>query len=125
MSFLERIGYTPPSPSRLTLRPPDFKLELRNRGVRRVRDADNSVIEGIRTVSTALTDGTFKVLKKCENLRREFPGYVWDPKKQEKGEDAPLKGEGIKDHALDGTRYLLMRVLSRPALRLVAKDPRL
>lgn len=120
LRFLQRIGYTPftievdPSAA-------DFKLELRNRGVRRVHDADNSVVEGIRTVSTALTGGTLKVLRKVENLRSEFPSYVWDPKKQEKGEDAPLKA-GARDHGLDATRYFAMRVLGKQpqrALRLV------
>lgn len=102
----------------------DFKLELRKRGIRGVRDADNAVTDGIEVVSTALTSGTLKVLSKCENLRAEFPNYVWDKKKQEKGEDAPLKGEGTKDHALDALRYLSMRVLNRPSLQVVARDSR-
>lgn len=119
--WLNRLGYRHASvdvdPSAA-----DFKLELRRRGVRNVYDADNSVIEGIRTVSTALTAGTLKVLKRCAHLRAEKPSYVWDPKKQEKGEDAPLKGQGTNDHALDAERYVVMRVLAaapRRSLRVV------
>ena len=120
VGWLGKLGYAPSSvdvdPSAA-----DFKLELRRRAVRNVRDADNSVIEGIRTVSTALTAGTLKVLKGCEGLRAEFPSYVWDPKAQKRGEDKPLKNQDAKDHALDACRYLVMRVLNRPALRVLGK----
>lgn len=120
LRFLERIGFAPWSvevdPSAAA-----FKVELRKLGVRRIRDADNSVVDGIEVVSTALTAGTLKVLKKCEGLRSEFPSYVWDPKKQKLGEDAPMKGEGIKDHALDALRYGCMRALGRPHLQVLAK----
>ncbi len=118
--FIERTGYAPAAvlvdPSAAS-----FKAQLREDGVRRVRDADNAVIDGIRTVSTALTDGTLKVLTRCEHLRAEFPSYAWDPKAQEKGEDRPLKGAGARDHALDALRYLAVHVLSRPALQIVQR----
>lgn len=90
-----------------------FKVQLKRHGVGAVVDADNSVVDGINVVSSALTTGSLKVLEKCEGLRSEFPNYVWDPKKQKKGEDAPLKGEGTRDHALDALRYLSVRVLGR------------
>lgn len=118
-AWLKGVG----APSSIDVDPSaaDFKEQLRRDGVSKVRDADHAVVEGIRVVSTGLTDGTLKVLKKCERLRAEFPSYVWDPKKQKKGEDSPLKGQGVSDHALDACRYLCMRVLSRPDLRIVAK----
>ncbi len=115
--WLNRMGYHPTSievdPSAA-----DFKTQLRRDGITRIRDADNSVVEGIRTVSTALTEGTLKVLKRCEHLRAEFPSYVWDPKKQERGEDAPVKAN---DDCLDVTRYIAARVLSHPNLRALPK----
>lgn len=119
-AFIDRIGHTPQfvmvDPSAAS-----FKAQLREDGLRRAQDADNAVIDGIRVVSTALTNGGLKVLKRCENLRAEFPSYAWDTKKQEKGEDAPLKGEGAKDHALDALRYACMRAIGRPPLRVVSK----
>jgi PBSX family phage terminase large subunit len=121
-TWVKRIGYVPSSieidPSAAA-----FKVQLRTDGVWRIRDADHSVKDGIEVVSRGLTGGEIKVLRKCEHLIAEFPNYVWDEKKQERGEDAPLKNDN--DHALDALRYLAMRVLNRPALKLVRKDPRL
>jgi PBSX family phage terminase large subunit len=108
--FLERL---PVAPISIEVDPSaaSFKAALRDIGVRRVRDADNSVVDGIRTVSAALSTGRLKILATCERLRREFPSYAWDSKAQEKrGEDKPLK-ENAEDHALDALRYAVMRVL--------------
>lgn len=119
IDFIKRCGYTPQlifiDPSAAS-----FKAQLREDGVKRLRDADNSVVDGIRDVSTALTSNRLKVLRRCEKLREEFPGYVWDPKKQEKGEDYPLK-EGVEDHALDATRYPCRYIFGRPTLQVVGK----
>ena len=112
LAFIQRVG----NPYGIVIDPSaaSFKVQLRRMGVRGLVDAENDVVDGIRVVSTALTSGKFKILKRCENLRAEFPSYVWDPKKQEKGEDAPLKGSGVRDHALDATRYACMRAFGRP-----------
>ncbi len=32
---------------------------------------------------------------------------MWDTKKAEKGEDEPMKGSGIMDHACDALRYAI------------------
>lgn len=121
INFIERIGYAPQTievdPSAAS-----FKVQLRRDGVRRIRDAENSVVDGIRVVSTALTAGNLKVLKKCEGLRSEVPGYVWDEKKaKDTGKEQPMKGEGISDHALDALRYACMRAFGRGHLQAVAK----
>ena len=79
--------------------------------MRRVRDADHAVIDGIRVVSTALTSGTLKIHASCEGLLSEMSTYAWDTKAQERGEDKPLK---VNDHGPDALRYLAMRVLNRP-----------
>jgi PBSX family phage terminase large subunit len=95
-----------------------FKVQLRQDGVRGVRDADHDVKDGIRTVMTALTNGTLKIHESCEGLLSEMSTYAWDPKAQERGEDKPIKAN---DHGPDALRYLLMRVLSRPALTVVRR----
>lgn len=118
-AFLDRVGYIPQAifidPSAAS-----FKAQLRQDGVKRLRDADNSVVDGIRDVSTGLTANKLKVLSKCEKLREEFPGYVWDPDKQKMGEDYPLK-EGVEDHALDVVRYVCRYIFGRPTLEIVQK----
>lgn len=78
-----------------------FKVQLGEDGFS-VSDADNSVLDGIRYVSSLLQSGRLKVTKECPNLIKEFSSYVWDSKKQVKGEDAPVKQF---DHALDALRY--------------------
>lgn len=112
--FIKRISYYPNfhmiDPSAAS-----FKTQLRKDGFSHLRDADNEVVEGIRTVSSALSSGKIKILKKCERLRMEFPGYVWDEKKQlEKGKEEPLEGQ--EDHALDALRYGVMKAIGRSVL---------
>jgi PBSX family phage terminase large subunit len=70
--------------------------------------AINPVIDGIRTVSTALANGNLKVNRaECPILLNEYAGYVWDSKAQLLGEDAPMK---VDDHAMDPMRYGAMRI---------------
>lgn len=66
--------------------------------------AKNDVLDGIRYVSSLLSNGDLAICKDCVNLRKEIESYVWDPKSVKLGEDKPLKQ---KDHALDGMRYAL------------------
>jgi PBSX family phage terminase large subunit len=80
-----------------------FKLEIRRRSSQLVlRDANNDVGNGIRTVSTHLAVGNLKVLKSCKNLIQEFQSYTWDAKKAQRGIDEPVKAF---DHLLDSLRY--------------------
>lgn len=64
--------------------------------------ADNAVADGIRLVSSRLAAGQLKVHRSCKHLIDEFPGYSWDEKKAEKGDDSPIK---VDDHGLDSLRY--------------------
>ena len=80
-----------------------FKVQLSEEGLS-TTDADNSVIDGIRYVSSLLVSGKLVVSKNCPNLIKEFSSYVWDQKRQAKGEDVPVKQH---DHALDALRYAL------------------
>ncbi|MDC2953377.1 PBSX family phage terminase large subunit [Streptomyces gilvifuscus] len=66
--------------------------------------ADNSVLDGIRTVSSLLATGRLLVHRSCTELIKEIQGYVWDPKAALLGEDKPLK---LNDHGVDALRYAL------------------
>lgn len=67
-----------------------------------VRLADNAVADGIRNVSSLLAADRIVALEQCEGLRREIPGYMWDPKAQKLGVDKPVKAD---DHSCDALRY--------------------
>jgi PBSX family phage terminase large subunit len=64
--------------------------------------ADNSVLDGIRLVSSLFATDRLKIHRSCTSLVDELTGYAWDPKATEKGEDKPLK---IDDHGPDALRY--------------------
>ena len=83
-----------------------FKLELANRGLC-VEDADNDVLDGIREVSTELSQGKIQIDPSCINTIKEFSAYVWDTKAGERGEDKPIKQS---DHCLDSLRYYIKSV---------------
>lgn len=84
-----------------------FKVQLRRDGFTVARDADNSVLDGIRDVSHALSSGKLLIHDSCSHLIEELQGYVWDPKAQERGEDKPLK---VNDHSCDALRYACRRI---------------
>jgi PBSX family phage terminase large subunit len=80
-----------------------FQTEARRRGYQ-VRDADNSVIDGIRTQATMLQNGEYRVGVKCRQTIADYGAYLWDAKAQDRGEDKPLKQN---DHTKDMERYEL------------------
>ena len=93
-----------------------FVVECRARGLP-VAPAENAVLDGIRCVQGLMGAGRLTVHRSCANLIREIPGYVWDPKAAEKGDDKPLK---VNDHACDALRYALATpMLARPTGRAV------
>lgn len=81
-----------------------FKLQLKNDRVGRTRNATNEVLDGIRLMASVLSTGQLRVSDRCSRLLDEFPGYVWDERATEKGEDKPRKEN---DHFLDSARYSL------------------
>lgn len=98
-----------------------FILQLRKDGVAGLRKADNSVINGIRTVASFFGEQRLFIYKpKCPNLLKEITNYVWDPKAQQHGEDKPVKAN---DHALDACRYILHTLFSRTIGTLAQKKP--
>jgi PBSX family phage terminase large subunit len=78
-----------------------FRVQLYRDGIR-ARLGDNAVLDGIRTVSSLLALDALRVHTSCTELAREMPGYSWDDKASERGEDAPLK---VDDHGPDMLRY--------------------
>lgn len=81
-----------------------FRVQLHQDGVT-TWPADNSVLDGIRLVSTLLSAQPrpkLLVHKSCKALIEELPAYSWDEKAQLKGEDKPIK---VADHGCDALRY--------------------
>lgn len=79
-----------------------LKAELIQRGLW-VTDADNSVTEGIHTVSTMLARRKLRVSKNgCPELAKRIPNYSWDEKAGKRGVEQPLK---IEDDDCDSLRY--------------------
>lgn len=77
-----------------------FIAAARIRGFR-VKEADNSVLDGIRLVATLLSKKVLFINKRCKNLIKEILGYVWDDSSKIEKEK-PLK---MNDHACDAMRY--------------------
>jgi PBSX family phage terminase large subunit len=79
-----------------------FMTQLWADGVPGVAKANNDVLDGIRSVSTAFGANILSIHRSCAGLLGELPGYVWDEKASDRGEDKPLK---VDDHSVDGLRY--------------------
>lgn len=95
-----------------------FSAELTQRGIWHI-DADNDVMDGIRTVSCMMALKRLRVrvepqckgLDKCIcgtecccQLAKEIPSYVWDAKAKARGVEQPLKK---KDDGVDCQRYVV------------------
>ena len=61
-----------------------FILQLRKQRFK-VSKANNSVLDGIRTVASAFSEGNLKISSECVNLIDELHTYSWDKKAQERG----------------------------------------
>lgn len=81
-----------------------FMEEIRRHGRFSVRKANNRVLDGIRRVSTLLTDGKILINPHCKAIIKEFSEYVWD---EDAGEDRVIKE---CDHAMDDMRYFISTV---------------
>ena len=75
----------------------------------KVRQADNSVLDGIRETAVALQTGRVKILRSMSNWISEAGGYVWD---ETATEERPVK---VADHSMDAMRYFVktMRISSK------------
>ncbi|MDG4832414.1 phage terminase large subunit [Solwaraspora sp. WMMD1047] len=93
-----------------------LRLQLHEDGMTSAA-ADNSVLDGIRLMSSLLGNDQLKIHRSCKGLIEEIPGYSWDDKAIERdGSDAPIKAD---DHSIDAARYAIKtpEVLWRPMLR--------
>ncbi|MEJ2886169.1 PBSX family phage terminase large subunit [Actinomycetospora aeridis] len=96
-----------------------LRVQLAHDRVGRVVEADNSVLDGIRTVASLLATDRLVVHSSCRGLLDELPQYAWDDKAAEKGEDRPVK---VNDHGADALRYAVQtsQALWRRHLRMPA-----
>jgi PBSX family phage terminase large subunit len=69
--------------------------------------ANNKVLDGIKSLGSAIDKGTLQFSPKCKELLKEMTGYVWDPKATARGEDSPVKKD---DHGPDALRYAWMHL---------------
>jgi PBSX family phage terminase large subunit len=81
-----------------------FMNQLWTEKVPGIAPAVNDVLDGIRSVGVALGSGLLRIHRSCTGLLGELPGYAWDEKAAERGEDKPMK---IDDHSADALRYAL------------------
>jgi PBSX family phage terminase large subunit len=86
-----------------------FKVQLFRDGLPAM-NANNDVLDGIRTWSSLMAADKFRVVDSCKWLVDELPGYSWDDKAAARGEDSVIK---VDDHAVDAGRYLLHTTRSR------------
>jgi PBSX family phage terminase large subunit len=80
-----------------------FRTQLHQDGLSPVL-ADNSVLDGIRLMSSVLGAGKLLVSRRCQGFIDEVGGYSWDDRAALLGEDKPVKAD---DHSLDAARYVL------------------
>lgn len=81
-----------------------FRHQLFHDGMSNVGNASNSVLSGIRTVSSLIATGRLLVSDRCTHLIERIPGYVWDPVATARGEDKPIKSD---DDEVDAMRYAI------------------
>lgn len=84
-----------------------FIALLRQNGIV-VIEADNSVLDGIRLMSTMFNLGKLKVNKSCTNFIQELSVYQWDETSALKGIEKPVKAN---DHACDACRYYCKTII--------------
>lgn len=96
-----------------------FRLELYEREWPGLMKARNDVVGGIRLVASLLATDRLKIHPRCTRLLDEIPGYRWDAKASENGEDKPIKEA---DHFCDALRYAVASTynLWQPALGIAA-----
>lgn len=93
-----------------------FKAVIRKYGKYSVRDARNSVIDGIRYVSSLMKSNKLYVSKTCKRFVEEIKLYSWDSKFHD---DKVIKDH---DHAMDDMRYFAYTILHREWRHLVEDD---
>lgn len=102
-----------------------MKDQLYGDGVTNIANADNRVVDGIQTVRSLFSLDRLRISDRCRHLIDELPGYRWDPKAAEKGEDKPVKEnddavDGALRYPIQSTRNMWARQLLGPAADIAA-----
>lgn len=86
---------------------PSFLEQLHRDRWKRVRNADKSVVDGVRTVASLFGADRLRIVDTATGLLDEIPGYVWDEGTAGKPStvDKPRKQD---DHSCDALRYAVM-----------------
>ncbi len=113
--FIKFVGNDTPSKIIVDPSAASFILCLKRVFPGKVNEANNDVLDGIRTTSVMLKSNRCVIRKRCKTLISEFFNYVWDEKAGEQGEDKPVKKF---DHALDALRYLLHTLFGKYILNM-------
>lgn len=79
-----------------------FILACQRIGIKKIQKANHDVLNGIRSVSSLLSNDLLHYHASCTNTINEKQAYSWDIKAQEQGEDKPIKAN---DHCNDAERY--------------------
>ena len=87
-----------------------FIAALRKRGYK-VKQADNTVSDGLRRVAVYLANGNIKIHRSCADCIREFGMYRWD---ETAGEDKVIKEY---DHAMDEVRYFANTIMKNKIIQ--------
>lgn len=87
-----------------------FKVALKKKVHVVIKDADNDVINGIRTQARLLGSGQYKICSCCTQTICDYGAYLWDKNALKIGEDKPMKQN---DHTKDPERYV-MHTLAGP-----------
>ena len=78
---------------------------MRRHGKFRVKHAVNTVVDGIRNVTSMLNSKRLFIHSSCKDSIKEFKLYSWDDKAHE---DKVIKEN---DHAMDDIRYFVNTIL--------------
>ena len=85
-----------------------FKAEIRKMGIRR-KDADNSVLDGIRHLANLFEQKRVLIHESCVNTIKEMQSYRWDKKAAQNGKEQPVKEA---DHGVDALRYFCKTIIN-------------
>lgn len=98
-----------------------FRLQLSRDGVPNVKEAENAVLDGIRTVGRLLGNDQLIFHKDTTTETvDEIMGYHWDDNAQQRGEDKPAK---VSDHGPDSLRYIVESIDIPPPASAVSDEP--
>ena len=81
-----------------------LEVQLYYDGWQNLMHADNAVLDGIRQVASLFATDQLVIHSSCKDLIEELPGYSWDEKASERGDEKPIKAG---DDACDALRYAI------------------